>query len=111
MVEYDEEVIYKTIEQYGWTSPRDTDACSTNCRLNTVAIMAQVHQRGYHPYIAEMSCLVREGKMSWGEAVKREQTLATPGVVSAVLAQLDLKPSDIGMADAHIDAGHANAVH
>lgn len=99
MVEYDEGVIYDTIGRYGWTAPRDTDACSTNCRLNTVAIQAQVHQRGYHPYIAEMSCLVREGKLSWQEAVEREQTLASPGVVKDVLRQLGLRPTDIGMPD------------
>ncbi len=105
MVEYDEERIYSTIEQYGWVAPRDTDACSTNCRLNTVAIVAQVHQRGYHPYIAEMSCLVREGKMSWEEAVKRENTLANPGVVRDVLKKLDLRPSDIGMWEEGAEAG------
>lgn len=97
MVEYDEGVIYETIARYGWSAPRDTDACSTNCRLNTVAIQAQIHQRGYHPYIAEMSCLVREGKLTWQEAVEREQSLASPAVVSDVLRQLDLSPSDIGM--------------
>jgi hypothetical protein len=111
MVEYDEEVIYKTIEQYGWVAPRDTDACSTNCRLNTVAIVAQMHQRGYHPYIAEMSCLVREGKMTWDEAVKREQTLASPAVVRDVLKQLDLRPSDIGMTDDAVGKGQADARH
>lgn len=99
MVDYDEAAIYDTIERYGWVAPRDTDACSTNCRLNTVAIAAQLHQRGYHPYIAEMSCLVREGKLTWDEAVRREQVLASPVVVKDVLQKLDLKPSDIGMAD------------
>jgi len=97
MVDYDEAVIYETIARYGWSAPRDTDACSTNCRLNTVAIQAQLRQRGYHPYIAEMSCLVREGKLSWQEAVEREQSLASPAVVGDVLRQLDLSPADIGM--------------
>ncbi|MGI9178181.1 MAG: hypothetical protein ACR2IT_10040 [Pirellulales bacterium] len=104
MVEYDEALIYDTIAKYGWNAPRDTDACSTNCRLNTVAIQAQVHQRGYHPYIAEMSCLVREGKLSWQEAVDREQTLANPAVVADVLSQLQLSPADIGIAPAPIVA-------
>jgi len=105
MVEYDEAVIYRTIEQYGWSAPRDTDACSTNCRLNTVAITAQIHQRGYHPYIAEMSCLVREGKLTWDEAVKREQTLASPAVVKDVLKQLGLRPADIGAPDTVVEGG------
>jgi hypothetical protein len=96
MVEYDEEQIYETIAQYGWIAPRDTDACSTNCRLNSVAIASHVSKRGYHPYIAEMSCLVREGKMTWEEAIAREKVLASAGVIKDVLTKLDLSPEDIG---------------
>ncbi len=90
MVDYDEETIYRTIAQYGWKAPRDTDACSTNCRLNSVAIATHVSQRGYHPYIAEMSCLVREGKMTYEEALARESQLARPEVIEEVLTRLDL---------------------
>jgi hypothetical protein len=90
MVEYDEATIYRTIAQYGWTAPRDTDACSTNCRLNSVAIATHVAQRGYHPYIAEMSCLVRDGKMTFAEAVARESQLARPEVIDDVLRRLEL---------------------
>jgi hypothetical protein len=99
MVEYDEEHIYRTIEHYGWVAPRDTDACSTNCRLNSAAIVSHVNKRGYHPYIAEMSCLVREGKMKWDEAVSRETTLASAAVIRDVLVKLDLTPADIGFAE------------
>jgi tRNA(Ile)-lysidine synthase TilS/MesJ len=96
MIEYDEKEIYETIAQYGWVAPKDTDACSTNCRLNSVAIASHVNKRGYHPYIAEMSCLVREGKMSYEEAVAREKTLASAGVIQDVLGKLGLTPADIG---------------
>src|SRR6185295_4360471 len=82
MVDYNEEDIYRTIAEYGWTAPRDTDACSTNCRLNSVAIVSHVNDHGYHPYIAEMSCLVREGQMSYEEAVAREVKLPPPGVMN-----------------------------
>lgn len=97
MVEYDEEEIYETIEQYGWILPRDTDACSTNCRLNSVAIVSHVNKRGYHPYIAEMSCLVREGKMTYEEAIAREKALADETVIDDVLDKLNLIPADIGV--------------
>jgi hypothetical protein len=97
MVDYNEEDIYRTISEYGWSAPRDTDACSTNCRLNSVAIVSHVNQRQYHPYIAEMSCLVREGKMTFEEAVKRERLLANPGVVKDVLAKLEIAPEEIGL--------------
>jgi hypothetical protein len=108
MVEYDEEHIYKTIEQFGWVAPRDVDACSTNCRLNTVAIISHVHMRGYHPYIAEMSCMAREGKMTYQEAVARETMLAGPGVVKDVLTKLDLRPADIGMAEEEDVSANSN---
>jgi hypothetical protein len=107
MVEYDEEAIYQTIAQYGWSAPRDTDACSTNCRLNSVAIVSHVNQRQYHPYIAEMSCLVREGKMTFDEAVKRERLLANPGVIQDVLHKLDIAPERIGLVP---DAGVVDVV-
>jgi hypothetical protein len=97
MVEYDEKEILETIAQYGWIAPRDTDACSTNCRLNSVAIVSHVNKRGYHPYIAEMSCLVREGKMTYDEALAREKSLADPGVIKDVLHRLQLVPADIGV--------------
>lgn len=97
MVEYDEEQILETIVQYGWIAPKDTDACSTNCRLNSVAIASHLNKRGYHPYIAEMSCLVREGKMSYEEALVREKVLANDRVIRDVLRKLDLTPEDIGM--------------
>ena len=97
MVDYNEEDIYRTIAEYGWAAPRDTDACSTNCRLNSVAIVSHVNQRQYHPYVAEMSCLVREGKMTADELMKRERLLANPGVIRDVLAKLDIAPEDIGL--------------
>jgi hypothetical protein len=106
MVEYDEAEILETIAQYGWIAPRDTDACSTNCRLNSVAIVSHVNKRGYHPYIAEMSCLVREGKMTYDEALAREKALADPGVIRDVLHKLQLVPADIGVRpqEAAVDA-------
>jgi hypothetical protein len=97
MVDYNEEDIYRTIAQYGWSAPRDTDACSTNCRLNSVAIVSHMNQRQYHPYIAEMSCLVREGKMTAEEAMARERLLANPGVIKDVLHKLEITPSEIGL--------------
>ena len=106
MVEYNEDDIYRTIAEYGWAAPRDTDACSTNCRLNSVAIVSHVNQRRYHPYVAEMSCLVREGKMTADELVKRERLLANPGVISDVLGKLDIAPEQIGLTP---DGGMPNA--
>jgi hypothetical protein len=94
MVEYNEQQIRDTIAQYGWVAPKDTDACSTNCRINSVGIAAHVRQHGFHPYIAEMSELVREGKMTYEEAVARESDLASEAVINDVLHKLEFRPSD-----------------
>jgi len=94
MVDYNEQQIRDTIAQYGWVAPKDTDACSTNCRINSVGIAAHVRQHGFHPYIAEMSELVREGKMTYEEAVARESDLASEAVINDVLHKLEFRPSD-----------------
>jgi hypothetical protein len=94
MVDYDEQQIRDTIAQYGWVAPRDTDACSTNCRINSVGIAAHVKQHGYHPYIAEMSQLVREGRMTYDEAIAREAELASDTVIKDVIHKLQFHPSE-----------------
>src|SRR5262249_47988822 len=104
MVDYDEQQIRDTIAQYGWVAPRDTDACSTNCRINSVGIAAHVKQHGYHPYIAEMSQLVREGRMTYEEAVARESQLASETVIRDVIHKLHFHASErpIGMEVEHV---------
>lgn len=102
MVDYNEAQIYDTIAQYGWLAPKDTDACSTNCRINSVGIAAHVKQHGYHPYIAEMSQLVREGRMSYDEAVEREKHLASQTVIDDVMEKLHFHPSERTLVDARL---------
>jgi len=64
LLDYNEKEIIETISKIGWVRPRDTDACSTNCLINTLGNFACKKQLGYHPYIGELSHMVREGKMS-----------------------------------------------
>ena len=69
-VDYDEDVIYETVDKYGWKKPDDTDANSTNCLLNALANQVHLDQVGVNPYASEIAELVRAGCMT------REQGLA-----------------------------------
>ncbi len=73
LVDYNEKVIVKEIAKLGWVKPSDTDSCSTNCLINTLSSYIAVNKKGYHPYIGELSQLVREGKMKREEALKAEE--------------------------------------
>jgi hypothetical protein len=70
LLDYDEHEIIKEISKLGWRKPKDTDTCSTNCLLNTVGNYTCIKQLDYHPYIGELSYLVRMGKMKLDEALE-----------------------------------------
>ncbi len=61
---YGEKEIYDTITPYGWRTPRDTDANSTNCLLNAYANKVHQEHFGFHPYAFEIAGLVRDGHMT-----------------------------------------------
>jgi tRNA(Ile)-lysidine synthase TilS/MesJ len=71
IIGYDEKIIYETIEQLGWQRPADVDACSTNCQLNSYGIVKHVDRHKFHPYDYEMAMLVRLGKITREEALRR----------------------------------------
>ena len=60
-LEYNEEQVYEKIQKFGWKAPRDTDANSTNCLLNSYANTVHKKQFNFHPYAFEQAKLVREG--------------------------------------------------
>lgn len=71
IIGYDENKIYKTIAKLGWERPNDVDPNSSNCRLNSYGIISHKKNLNFHPYDYEMSMLVRLGKISRDEALKR----------------------------------------
>ncbi|MCK9614474.1 MAG: hypothetical protein M0R48_03100 [Candidatus Omnitrophica bacterium] len=73
LIDYDEKTILKEITNLGWIKPSDTDSCSTNCLINTLSSYITVNKNGYHPYIGELSQLVREGKIKREEAIEAEK--------------------------------------
>jgi len=69
---YDEDKIYDIISKLGWIKPKDTDACSTNCLVNSLGIYLFVKKLGYHPYVGQLSALARDGKISYNDVINSE---------------------------------------
>ncbi len=88
--EYDEKKIYQEISQWGWEAPRDTDANSTNCQLNSLGIAVHKRQYGYNPYVFELAKLVREGHMSRAQALDRISEPENQQIISEVRKRLGL---------------------
>ncbi len=95
-LDYDEELILRSIDALAWARPRDTDSNSTNCLLNGFANSVHLEQMGFHPYVMDLSGLVREGYMKREEAIARLEAPARPEVMAAVQAKLGLFPQQLG---------------
>jgi hypothetical protein len=93
--DYDEKKIYSKLVKLGWKRPEDTDPCSTNCLLNTLSNYVSIKQYGYHPYIGELSFLIREGKMSYEEAIKAEKIDESSYAMRYSLKKLGLTKKEI----------------
>ncbi len=90
LLDYDEKDILKEITKLGWQKPQDTDSCSTNCLLNTLGNISSIKQLGYHPYIGELSYLVRMGKLSYKDALAVEQFKNNPDTKKRCLKKLNM---------------------
>ncbi len=69
--DYDENMILDTIKKFGWQEPKDTDANSTNCLLNSFGIAQHEEKLGFHPYAHEIAGLVRNGYMTRAEGLAK----------------------------------------
>jgi hypothetical protein len=87
---YDEKTIFKTIANYGWIKPSDTDSNSTNCLLNAVANEVHLEQFGFNPYAFEIAGLVRNNCMSREEGLKRLNTESDPELISKIRLELEI---------------------
>ncbi len=90
IIGYDETAIYKTISELGWRRPEDVDPNSSNCQLNSLGIVKHKEKLNFHPYDYEMSMLVRLGKISREEALRRveDPDNITPGLAEKVEKKL-----------------------
>ncbi len=87
---YDETKVYEYVNALGWVRPKDTDANSTNCLLNSYAINVHLEQSGFHPYVAELAGLVREGRMNRNDAIERINEMPNDKVVNFVKDRLGI---------------------
>ncbi|MEC3978046.1 hypothetical protein [Amycolatopsis sp. H20-H5] len=89
--DYTEAGALKILEKHGWHAPRDTDSCSTNCRLNGLLIIDHISKFGYHPYVYEMAHHVRIGAMSRDEALSKLRNVnLKSSAVGAVAVELGI---------------------
>jgi tRNA(Ile)-lysidine synthase TilS/MesJ len=89
-VDYDEDVIYETVNKYGWKKPDDTDANSTNCLLNALANQVHLDQVGVNPYAYEIAELVRAGCMTREQGLTRLAEPFPAEQIAAVKKQLGI---------------------
>lgn len=88
--EYNEELMIRTAQNFGWKKPEDTDANSTNCLLNALANQIHLEKFGYNPYTSEIAELVRTGKMSREEGLNRLSSPFPQDQIEYVRNKLDL---------------------
>jgi hypothetical protein len=87
-LEYSEEEIYRNISSMGWKAPVDVDPNSTNCLLNSYAIVVHKERFQFHPYAFELSGLVRQGYLDRDLALKRLQQEEDHAVIDRVKKKL-----------------------
>jgi tRNA(Ile)-lysidine synthase TilS/MesJ len=88
---YNEEAVYKNIARFGWKSPDDTDANSTNCLLNSFANIVHKRRLGFHPYAFELSNMVRSGYLDRHTALARLDQPENPDIVTMVKGKLAVR--------------------
>lgn len=88
---YDENEILKIVSGLGWVKPKDTDANSTNCLLNSLANKVHSDKFGFNPYAYEMAELVRGGCLKRETALERINKPEYQGTLSFVKKELGLE--------------------
>jgi tRNA(Ile)-lysidine synthase TilS/MesJ len=89
-LDYDEENILAEVSKLGWERPKDIDANTTNCILNSFANVSHRDKHKFHPYVFEMAKLVREGYMDRAVALAKITEKENPEVVESVKKKLGL---------------------
>jgi len=87
-LDYNEEEILSEVSRLGWERPKDIDANTTNCLLNSFANVIHKEKHGFHPYVFELAKLIREGYMTREEALRKLEEPENPQTVEAVREKL-----------------------
>ena len=87
-LDYSEEYIYQNISSLGWEAPKDVDANSTNCLLNSFANVVHTERFGFHPYAFELANLVREGYLNRSDGLEKLNQMENPQAVALAKEKL-----------------------
>ncbi|MEW2117008.1 asparagine synthase-related protein [Streptomyces sp. NPDC005474] len=88
---YSEEETIRQLNSLGWAKPRDTDSCSTNCRLNALLILDHIKKYGFHPYAYELAHHVRLGGLSRAAALEKVSSIGVrPQTLDRVAVELGI---------------------
>lgn len=91
VIDYAEPLVLDYLNQMGWTRPKGTDSCSTNCLLNGYLVLDHVLRYGFHPYEYELAHHVRTGRLARSEALEKIENIAvSDAAVNEVVRRLAL---------------------
>ncbi|MFD7719269.1 hypothetical protein [Streptomyces sp. NPDC059814] len=89
---YSEEATIAELSGLGWVPPKDTDSCSTNCRLNSLLIVEHVKKHGFHPYVYELAHHVRLKSLSRADALAKISDVGIrASAVGSIAGELGIK--------------------
>ncbi len=89
-LDYSEDDIHRNISHLGWKAPKDVDANSTNCLLNSFGNVVHMERLGFHPYAFELANLVRDGYLERASALEKLNQMETPEAVALAKEKLGL---------------------
>jgi len=89
-LEYSEKEILREIAKLGWEAPEGTDS-STNCLLNSYAILTHKEQLNFHPYAHEIAKLVREEYLDRESGLKKIDKPINEETIALVRDKLEMR--------------------
>ncbi len=90
-----EETILAEIRKLGWQNPRQLDGCSSNCAMNAVGNLCHQKKFGFHPYVLELSKLIRKGLLSRDEALAKLAVQVEPAAIQQTMVQIGLTEQEL----------------
>ncbi len=93
--EYNYEIVNKEIEAVGWSKPKDTDASSTNCLLNTLGNYIHEERYGFNPYSKEISELIRKGIITREKGLEKLHKKINKAVLDECIEKLGLRIEEL----------------
>ncbi len=91
-IHYNEAEVIRTVEnKFGWSKPKGTDSCSSNCQLNALGIEVHRKRYGISPYVIPLARDVREGLVDREEALIAVNGALNEKLVDYIAGRFDIK--------------------